>query len=62
MKLETFLTIAPFDWPSIGAALLCGAIVGCERQVRGKPIGIRTSALITLGTYIFVAASMHVSN
>src|SRR5690606_29439051 len=40
--------------------ILCGCIVGFERQLRGKPVGIRTSALITLGTYIFIAASIHV--
>jgi len=48
-------SIEPFSWASIGAAILCGVIVGIERQVRGKPAGIRTSSLIVLGTYLFVA-------
>jgi putative Mg2+ transporter-C (MgtC) family protein len=34
--------------------LLCGGIVGLERQLRGKPAGIRTSSLICLGTALFV--------
>lgn len=38
----------------IGVAVLCGGIVGFERQIRGKPAGIRTSILICLGTSIFV--------
>lgn len=45
--------IFPFTWPQIGTALLVGLIVGLERQLRGKPVGIRTSTLITLGTYIY---------
>ena len=34
--------------------MLCGSIVGLERQLRGKPAGIRTSTLICLGTSVFV--------
>ncbi len=41
-------------WSSIGIAALCGGIVGLERQLRGKPAGIRTSILICLGTTIFI--------
>ncbi len=48
------LSIAPFDWAGLLSALLCGGIVGIERQISGKPVGIRTSALICLGAYIFV--------
>jgi putative Mg2+ transporter-C (MgtC) family protein len=38
----------------IAMCLLCGAMVGFERQLRGKPAGIRTSTLVCLGTMIFV--------
>jgi len=41
-------------WIGIGVAVLCGGIVGFERQIRGKPAGIRTNILICLGTSIFV--------
>jgi putative Mg2+ transporter-C (MgtC) family protein len=37
--------------------MLCGLIIGLERQLRGKPVGIRTSALIVVGTYVFVASA-----
>ena len=50
------ISIAPLDWASIGTALLCGAIIGFERQFSGKPAGIRTSILICLGTYLFVVS------
>ena len=41
-------------WMGIGVAVLCGGVVGFERQIRGKPAGIRTNILICLGTSIFV--------
>jgi len=44
-------------WTSIGVAVLCGGIIGLERQIRGKPAGIRTNILICLGTTIFVQLS-----
>ncbi len=55
------LDITPFTWEAIASAILCGTIIGLERQVRGKPAGIRTSALIILGTYMFIACSVFVS-
>ena len=61
MTYAELISIAPFEWQAVGTGVLCGAIIGLERQIRGKPVGIRTSALITLGTYIFIAASMLVS-
>jgi len=41
-------------WVEVGLAILCGGLLGLERQVRGKPCGIRTSILICLGTILFV--------
>ena len=41
-------------WRHMGTALLCGAAVGLERQLRGKVAGMRTSILITIGTSFFV--------
>jgi len=52
-----YLAIDPYSWPAIGTAVFCGSIIGLERQLRGKPVGIRTSALITLGTYLFLATA-----
>jgi len=62
MTFEDIISIAPFEWRAVLTSLACGGIIGLERQVRGKPVGIRTSALIVLGTYVFIAASMLVSN
>jgi putative Mg2+ transporter-C (MgtC) family protein len=44
-------------WIGVGVAVLCGGIVGFERQMRGKPAGIRTNILICLGTTVFVKLS-----
>ena len=48
---------APF-WVRVGTAILCGGIVGVERQVRGKAMGARTSILICLSTTIFVTSGV----
>ena len=42
----------------LGAAIVCGGIVGFERQLRGKAIGIRTGILICLATQVFVRLSV----
>lgn len=54
--------IAPYQWPAIFTALFCGSIIGLERQLRGKPVGIRTSSLIVLGTYVFIATADSVAS
>ncbi len=46
--------LTPHFWIIVGVAALCGGIIGFERQIRGKPAGIRTSIMICLGTSIFV--------
>lgn len=55
MDIQSLLS--PIRLEGIAVAILCGLIVGLERQLSGKPTGIRTSSLICLGTYIFVAVS-----
>jgi putative Mg2+ transporter-C (MgtC) family protein len=42
-------------WQHLGTAVLCGGLIGIERQLRGKAAGIRTSILICLGTSLFVS-------
>ncbi len=42
----------------LGTAIVCGAIIGFERQLRGKAIGIRTGILICLATQVFVRLSV----
>ena len=58
VSLEFLIEIlAPFKLEGIGACLLCGTLIGLERQFSGKPAGIRTSVLICFSTYIFACLS-----
>ncbi|MYM64529.1 MgtC/SapB family protein [Pseudomaricurvus sp. HS19] len=57
MLVELITDIAPLEWSSIATALFSGGIIGLERQLRGKPVGIRTASLIVLGTYLFLATA-----
>jgi putative Mg2+ transporter-C (MgtC) family protein len=41
-------------WLPVLVSMACGAVVGLERQLHGKPAGIRTSILICLGTAMVV--------
>ena len=52
--MEPISFTSPDLWQRIIVSIVCGALVGLDRQLRGKPAGIRTSSLITLGTTIFV--------
>lgn len=60
--MEVLVSIGPLEWGGVGSALLAGAIIGLERQLMGKAVGIRTSALICMATYLFIAVSFSVSN
>jgi putative Mg2+ transporter-C (MgtC) family protein len=62
MNTEILLEINPLEWTGILTSLLCGSIIGIERQLRGKPVGIRTSTLITLGTYVFITVASSIGN
>ena len=57
MDISHFFRITPLEWTDIAVVLVCGGIIGFERQFQGKPAGIRTSILICIGTYCFVKIS-----
>ncbi len=62
MNLAELFDIAPLDWVGILCCLVSGAIIGAERQLLGKPVGIRTSSLICMGTYVFIVVANSVLN
>jgi putative Mg2+ transporter-C (MgtC) family protein len=41
-----------------GAAALCGAMVGLERELRRKPAGLRTNILICIGAAMYMTAGL----
>jgi len=55
--MTTIIDISPFSWLELFSAMIAGSIIGFERQLSGKPIGIRTSILICISTYAFATFS-----
>ena len=47
------------DLISIAVSILCGSIIGFERQYNNKSAGFRTIILISLGSTIFTIVSKH---
>lgn len=42
----------------VGAAGICGAVIGLERELKRKPAGFRTNILICLGSAIYMAVGL----
>lgn len=61
MQMNFFDPLQVEFWSTVGVAVCCGAIVGFERQLRGKPSGIRTSILVCMGTTLFVKLGILIS-
>ena len=51
----------PSFWTPIFVSVACGTIVGLERQLRGKPLDVRTAVLICLGTSVFIRLALVIS-
>lgn len=49
--------ISPHFWVQVLLAVVCSATIGLERQLSGKPAGVRTSVLVCVGTFVFVYLS-----
>jgi len=43
----------------IALATLAGLVIGAERELRGKNAGLRTNALVALGSCVFVLLSLN---
>jgi putative Mg2+ transporter-C (MgtC) family protein len=41
-------------WRQVAIAAACGGSIGLERQLHGKPMGVRTGVLICVATALFV--------
>src|SRR5689334_12946100 len=42
----------------LGSAVIIGAMLGLNRDLRGKPAGLRTNALVCLGAALFVLSAI----
>ncbi len=51
------------DWPDavirLTAAAVIGAAIGLDRELRGKPTGVRTMGIVALGSALVVLVSQH---
>jgi putative Mg2+ transporter-C (MgtC) family protein len=56
-EFSWFVSMLPMILLRTGAAIVCGGIIGIERERRGKAAGFRTNTLICLGSAIYVLAS-----
>ncbi|MEK6579295.1 MAG: MgtC/SapB family protein [Bdellovibrionota bacterium] len=50
-----------FFGPKVLAAILCGGVIGLERELKHKPAGIKTNILICLGSAIYTAVSVMIA-
>jgi putative Mg2+ transporter-C (MgtC) family protein len=41
----------------LGAAVMAGAVIGLDREIRNKPAGLRTMALVSLGSAVFIVTT-----
>jgi putative Mg2+ transporter-C (MgtC) family protein len=53
--MNELFSIAPLSIEGCLVSIICGFIIGFERQWFGKPAGIRTSILVCSGAYTFIA-------
>lgn len=60
--MESFSPLDTSFWIPVLVAVACGAIVGFERQLRGKPLDVRTAVLICLGTHVFIRLGVDLSS
>src|SRR5688572_10638353 len=45
----------------LAMSVLIGALIGLDREWRGKPVGIRTLALVSLGAALVSVSTVHLT-
>ena len=58
MDMGALPQASPAQLLGLVAAVLLGALIGFERQLRGHPAGLHTNALVALGSAAFVVAGV----
>ena len=52
------------DWPDavirLTAAAVVGGVIGLDRELHGKPTGVRTMGIVALGSALVVLVSQHI--
>lgn len=55
------MQLMSFFGPKVFFAILCGGLVGLERELKNKPAGIKTNILICLGATLYTSVSILIS-
>jgi putative Mg2+ transporter-C (MgtC) family protein len=55
---EQLIAVLPPFLVRCGVAVVCGGLIGIERELRRKPAGFRTNILICLGSSIYMAIGL----
>lgn len=58
IELEELSRIGPVFLVKLLVAILCGGIIGFEREAQGKAAGLRTCMLVCIGSTIFTVISL----
>lgn len=59
---EALGTIEPVDLLlRLGASALCGGLIGLERELHRKPVGLRTIMLVAIGSAVFAVIAIEVT-
>ncbi|MGB2869453.1 MAG: MgtC/SapB family protein [Bacteroidota bacterium] len=58
---QEFISVFPNFLLKFFVAIVCGGIIGLERELRGKPAGLRTNILICLGSTLYMLISEFVA-
>src|SRR3954470_8470832 len=56
-----FIQLIQFFGPKVFFAILCGGLIGLERELKNKPAGIKTNILICLGSALYTSVSVLIS-
>jgi putative Mg2+ transporter-C (MgtC) family protein len=56
-----FMQLAVYFGPKVFFAVVCGALVGIERELKGKPAGMKTNMLICVGAALYTSISILIS-
>ena len=46
----------------LGTAMITGAVVGLNRELRGKPAGLRTNALVSVGAALLIIGGVGITS
>lgn len=59
---QEFRTILPDLFMKSLIAVICGGLIGIERERRGKPAGLRTNILICLGSTLYMLVGDYITS